>query len=164
MKNFKLQSAMEYLMTYGWAILIIAVVMVALFALGVFSGSPLGTQCLPQSGFECVNPTMSAATGNLIVQVGQIGQTFASSNIFFVPTGATPTGSAVYGVADGGVANAINPPLSSGQPVTVWIPVGTRGMTIGSTFSGALWLEYTTSTTGGVPYDKELATVTLKAS
>jgi hypothetical protein len=34
MKGMKLQSAMEYLMTYGWAILIIAIVMVALFSLG----------------------------------------------------------------------------------------------------------------------------------
>ncbi len=32
------QSAMEYLMTYGWAILIISVVLAALFRLGVFSG------------------------------------------------------------------------------------------------------------------------------
>ncbi len=38
----KAQSAMEYLMTYGWAILIIAVVMVALFALGVFNGANFG--------------------------------------------------------------------------------------------------------------------------
>ncbi len=36
--NLKSQSAMEYLMTYGWAILIIAVVLGALFQLGVFSG------------------------------------------------------------------------------------------------------------------------------
>ncbi len=35
----KAQSAMEYLMTYGWAILIIAVVLGALFELGVFSGT-----------------------------------------------------------------------------------------------------------------------------
>ncbi len=35
----KLQSAMEYLMTYGWAILIIAIVVVALFALGVFNST-----------------------------------------------------------------------------------------------------------------------------
>jgi hypothetical protein len=35
----KAQSAMEYLMTYGWAILIIAVVLGALFELGVFSGA-----------------------------------------------------------------------------------------------------------------------------
>ena len=35
----KSQSAMEYLMTYGWAILIIAIVMIAMFSLGVFNPS-----------------------------------------------------------------------------------------------------------------------------
>ena len=36
--RIRAQSAMEYLTTYGWAILIIAVVLGALFELGVFSG------------------------------------------------------------------------------------------------------------------------------
>ncbi|MHB1830130.1 MAG: LamG domain-containing protein, partial [Candidatus Micrarchaeaceae archaeon] len=37
LRNLKSQSAMEYLMTYGWAILIIAIVMVAMFSLGIFN-------------------------------------------------------------------------------------------------------------------------------
>ncbi len=37
----KSQSAMEYLMTYGWAILIIAVVLGALFGLGFFNAASL---------------------------------------------------------------------------------------------------------------------------
>ncbi len=37
--SLKAQSAMEYLMTYGWAILIIAMVLVALFALGIFNSA-----------------------------------------------------------------------------------------------------------------------------
>ncbi len=47
-KHSKSQSAMEYLMTYGWAILIIAVVLIALFQLGVFNGSNLAPKA--QSG------------------------------------------------------------------------------------------------------------------
>ena len=35
-KNSKQQSAMEYLITYGWAILAVAIAVTALFALGVF--------------------------------------------------------------------------------------------------------------------------------
>lgn len=35
--NKKAQSAMEYLMTYGWAILIVIIVAAALYALGVFN-------------------------------------------------------------------------------------------------------------------------------
>ena len=37
----RIQSAMEYLMTYGWAILIIAVVLGALFGLGFFNSASL---------------------------------------------------------------------------------------------------------------------------
>ncbi len=43
------QSAMEYLMTYGWAILIIAVVLAALFSLGVFNTANLGPRAQPGS-------------------------------------------------------------------------------------------------------------------
>ncbi len=43
----KLQSAMEYLMTYGWAILIIAVVLGALFQLGIFNASTFTPKAPP---------------------------------------------------------------------------------------------------------------------
>jgi len=40
------QTAMEYLMTYGWAILIVIVVIAALYSMGVFTVSP-GVPCSP---------------------------------------------------------------------------------------------------------------------
>ncbi|MDE1846336.1 MAG: LamG domain-containing protein [Candidatus Micrarchaeota archaeon] len=43
----KAQSAMEYLMTYGWAILIIAVVLGALYQLGVFNPSTFQGKAQP---------------------------------------------------------------------------------------------------------------------
>ena len=43
----KSQSAMEYLMTYGWAILIIAIVLGALFQLGVFNGQNFAPKAPP---------------------------------------------------------------------------------------------------------------------
>ncbi len=50
----KLQSAMEYLMTYGWAILIIAIVLAALYALGVFNGTAFsGESCIASFGASC---------------------------------------------------------------------------------------------------------------
>ncbi|MEM3202167.1 MAG: hypothetical protein QXY21_00685, partial [Candidatus Micrarchaeaceae archaeon] len=45
----KAQSAMEYLMTYGWAILIIAVVLGALFSLGVFNPMSFAPKASPGS-------------------------------------------------------------------------------------------------------------------
>ena len=45
--GLKSQSAMEYLMTYGWAILIIAVVLGALFSLGVFNANNFAPKASP---------------------------------------------------------------------------------------------------------------------
>ena len=42
MRQIRAQSAMEYLMTYGWAILIIAVVLAVLFSLGIFNSNTYG--------------------------------------------------------------------------------------------------------------------------
>ncbi len=48
------QSAMEYLMTYGWAILIIVVVLAALDMLGVFNPSAFSkTFCVFENGLNC---------------------------------------------------------------------------------------------------------------
>ncbi|MDE1851433.1 MAG: LamG domain-containing protein [Candidatus Micrarchaeota archaeon] len=43
------QSAMEYLMTYGWAILAIAIVMVSLYSLGIFNSGNLQPTATPGS-------------------------------------------------------------------------------------------------------------------
>ncbi len=87
-KNFKAQSAMEYLMTYGWAILIIAIVLAALYVLGVFNGSAfVGTTCTATSGALCTSPI--AAPGNFSVTLGQVGTTdWANTTFAFVPTGS----------------------------------------------------------------------------
>ncbi|MDE1851514.1 MAG: LamG domain-containing protein [Candidatus Micrarchaeota archaeon] len=49
MHTSKLQSAMEYLMTYGWAILAIAIVMVSLYSLGIFNAASLQPTATPGS-------------------------------------------------------------------------------------------------------------------
>ena len=52
----KLQSALEYLMTYSWAILIIAIALVALYALNVFSPQTYFTNlCTMPAGFNCIS-------------------------------------------------------------------------------------------------------------
>ena len=48
-ERFKSQSAMEYLMTYGWAILIIAVILAAFFELGVFNPYTFAAKAQPGS-------------------------------------------------------------------------------------------------------------------
>jgi len=75
MAKSKLQSAMEYLMTYGWAILIIAVVLAALYGLGVFNaGNFLSSQCLLPAGFACENLHMYS-NGTLFINLMQATST-----------------------------------------------------------------------------------------
>ena len=66
---FKSQSAMEYLMTYGWAILIIAVVLAALFELGVFNPMTFAPKASPGS-CQVIRPD-GAGTTNFISLEGE---------------------------------------------------------------------------------------------
>ena len=54
MLNKKSQSAMEYLMTYGWAILVVLIALGALFYLGVFSPST-PNRCELPAPFVCMD-------------------------------------------------------------------------------------------------------------
>jgi hypothetical protein len=70
MMFMKGQSAMEYLMTYGWAILVAAVVIVVIFGSGILNPS-LPEQCILQAGFQCLNSYM-AQNGVLSINIIQI--------------------------------------------------------------------------------------------
>ncbi len=60
----RLQSAMEYLMTYGWAILVIAVVLGVLYSLGIFSPSNFAPKAQPGS-CQVFRPNGPETTFNL---------------------------------------------------------------------------------------------------
>ncbi len=179
MANIKLQSAMEYLMTYGWAILIIAVVMVALFSLGILGGSPLGTTCLAQSGITCQSPVLTSGAFNAIV--GQAtGTTWASANIVWIPngytlawvTGSSPALNCLPGVMQsnsitlgtggtigpicGTILNGGSTTIASGQAVSVYFPNSNSGSN-GASASGQIWAVYTTSSSS-VVYAQQLTT------
>ena len=86
----KAQSALEYLMTYGWAILIIVIVGAALFALGVFN--PQGTSAMSVSGitdFQIVDAGITT-DGNLTLILGvKTGKTTTITGIDFTVEGTS---------------------------------------------------------------------------
>lgn len=63
-KDSRQQSAMEYLMTYGWSILIIAIVLAALFSLGVFGNANLEPRAQPNS-CRVYRPNGAGTTTNI---------------------------------------------------------------------------------------------------
>jgi hypothetical protein len=68
MMHKKGQGAMEYLMTYGWAILVVIIVGVVLWQMGIFN--PSGAAAPGMSGFTTVKPNeWSCKAGVLNVAV-----------------------------------------------------------------------------------------------
>jgi len=63
----KAQAAMEYLMTYGWAILIVIVVVAALYAMGVFR---IGAPAVPCSPCFSYFAYIDYAAGTLLIRNG----------------------------------------------------------------------------------------------
>ncbi len=89
------QAAMEFLMTYGWAILIVIVVVAALYALGVFQTGGQGATCSPCfSNFAFVD----YATGTLLIRNGP--QAVSGIAVSSTPVGATTTATTAASGAD----------------------------------------------------------------
>lgn len=61
----KAQTAMEYLITYGWAILIVILVVAALYTMGVFGFPDETTRELCQNWCKNVSTQATQATGYL---------------------------------------------------------------------------------------------------
>ena len=153
MRTLKAQSAMEYLMTYGWAILIIAVVLGALFSLGVFSGtSLLGTTCIASSGYYCSGLVYSHTNNQITATIGQsTGATYYGVAIAYAPQG-TATTSGIPSISFSAISTVSSPSLSSntlmsGQTVSVslTVPGYSAPVAVGTTTAGSIWLAYSTS-------------------
>jgi hypothetical protein len=187
-REFRLQSAMEYLMTYGWAILIIAIVLGVLYYLGIFNGAAsLGTSCIAVAGYYCQNPTMNTA-GQLSFTLGQssgnpqyniglscaatsnsagLPYTSASANAFYYPA----TNGLVSTTAFPGYTSALQLTSGQQQAITNLPCFGSTGAllstsAIGATFTGSLWYNYTATYAapgGSNPWlTVKMATVTAK--
>jgi hypothetical protein len=166
----KAQSAMEYLMTYGWAILIIAVVLGALFSLGVFSSGNLqGTGCRAFSGYTCLNPVLHG--GTFTATIGQAsGIQWSTANVIFVGYGVGTSGLTTASFA-ASCAQAIGA-LFHGQIVSLSLTgylsatpstCTSFTSTVGSAQAGSIWACYATSGSACI-YMTQIATVNVKAS
>ncbi len=128
------QSAMEFLMTYGWAILAIALVLIGLFSLGVFSspGSSGLNACIGKVGYLCGTPVLDS-NGLLLTSIGE----------------STITG--VMTVTGLGCSNSSAEPstfsqttldLQPSQVANVAFRCVLSSNSLGAPFSGTLWIEY----------------------
>ncbi len=66
----KSQSALEYLMTYGWAILIIVIVAGVLYSMGIFS--PSSSLSTTITGFSSLSVTGGCIQGGALYPVNNV--------------------------------------------------------------------------------------------
>ncbi|MDE1860614.1 MAG: hypothetical protein KGH72_02740 [Candidatus Micrarchaeota archaeon] len=104
----KAQSAMEYLMTYGWAILIISLAIVIVFELINVNSLPV-QQCIMPAGFSCINYFM-LQNGLLSINILQTTQ---------YPINITAIGcTTVAGVSNMQATNIAKPALGVAVPIS----------------------------------------------
>lgn len=77
----KAQAAMEFLMTYGWAILVVLAAIAALAYFGVLSPEKfLPEKCVLQPGIACVSHKVEPAKITLVISNG-LGRTITINSI-----------------------------------------------------------------------------------
>jgi hypothetical protein len=154
---------MEYLMTYGWSILLISVALAALYELGVFNNFGGASACVAQSGFLCTNifadanVLNSAGEPSINVTIGEVGSTWTNVYVISVPQGII-----LNNTTPGKVCNTcfyywgevvgtygIMPQLTSGEEkqIRFWVKYTDPGVSgpygeLGERFTGTIWAMY----------------------
>ena len=118
-KGKRSQSALEYMMTYGWAILIIVIVAVILYSMGIFN--PSSSVTFTSSGFSPFTVSSSLCNNigyKIAVLAGPIPNNANSITINKVfLTSATGANTTTAGYT---LTNPVT--LKSGQSTTIIIP------------------------------------------
>ena len=145
-KSKRSQSALEYMMTYGWAILIIVIVAVILYSMGIFN--PSSSVTFTSSGFSPFTVSSSLCNNlgyKIAVLAGPIPNNANSLTISKVyltsATGANST------TASYTLKNPVT--LKSGQSATILIPnVACNAANVHYSISANIQYSYTASTLG----------------
>ena len=146
------QGAMEYLMTYGWAILVVMIVGVVLWQLGIFGGGPGAVNTA--SGFGKVKPMepsikYSGPTLEFSIMNG-VGQGITNANIT-AATGDCAASSVPQLLSSDGVMGAGE---VSAETIT-----GCTSKTSGQSFSTTLTIVYDTTIAGSPVTHTETGTI-----
>jgi hypothetical protein len=116
-RNRKGQAAMEFLMTYGWAILIVVIAIAALAAFGVFN-RPIREGCFPESNMiTCEMPVIS------LVETGT-GDAMVQMSLRNSDAGAIDITNLIVGDGDCGAGHTYNVSVDGGATATTAVPRG----------------------------------------
>ncbi len=144
-KRAKLQSAMEYLITYGWAILILAIVLSLLFALGIFSNNNNTNLCVINQGFGCLNYYMNT-NGIAVLTITQTTATY----INITGIGCSSDSNNEHIIAPQTASQQVYLAYGSAYNFTVqcYTASGIPSLSVGRTFYGSVYINYINDVTG----------------
>ena len=160
------QGAMEYLMTYGWAILVVMIVGIAMWQLGIFN---IGGTTVTSTGFARIKPQLAAVSldtdGNLVtVFTNGVGARIVITDVNIVDNDATgtPTICGATLSTNINIAGNLNPAAFGGAGTGVGVGVGDNFQVIlddcdvtgnvGDVFNIRVDIEYTV-VIGGIESD-----------
>jgi hypothetical protein len=117
--NKKGQSALEFLMTYGWAILVVLAAIGALAYFGVLNPSNfLPDQCTASTGFGCVGkPVVTQNYSAFILTNGVGGAVTFSNDSLTLTTSASSCSTGNVFFCDRATGSTINSTTAVGAPV-----------------------------------------------
>jgi len=138
------QSAMEYLMTYGWAILVIIIVIAVLFYIGVLNPRNVTpTSCTFPPGISCTSYKLDT-NNTLNIRIGQsVGHRINLTGINCTLNTTRPPG-----FFDNGTTILPTRPMNSGDSASMQtVCVGEDGQTLddgntGDTMRFRIWVHY----------------------
>ena len=159
-KSKRSQSALEYMMTYGWAILIIVIVAVILYSMGIFN--PSSSVTFTSTGFTpfTISSTICNSIGlRLGIVAGPIpagANSITVSKVYISSATGANTTTASYALT-----NPVT--LKSGQTAVIFMPnIACNSAGIKYSFSGNL--QYGYSTTAGKVVENTTGTIAGTAS
>ena len=140
--NKKGQAAMEFLMTYGWAILAAVIAIGVLAYFGVFSpGKYISNTCTINAPFGCDEYNLGLGTINLVLRNGG-GESYTISNIAVVGCEAYTVSTAIAdGVKSGTIPITGCTDMTAGAKVKKDITITymkTAGGTLAQTATGSI--------------------------
>ncbi|MEM0107096.1 MAG: hypothetical protein QXS03_02605 [Candidatus Micrarchaeaceae archaeon] len=178
-RQAKAQAALDFMLSYGIAIILISIALYVILSEGFFNTQLLPTQCLASSGYAC---SYYAISSNGILTIS-ISQAFASMiNITAVACSSTANASGNKPIS--GNVNLLSYKAApqfygsnvmqygkiayGGSPITIQVYCynsnGAVATKSSSSYSGQIWINYTYPNSPGWYNISEVASFTVKYS